>query len=52
MVEYSKMYKQAQLHEPQAPATDSEQYEVVSNAHKQEAMEMQTNAPYVFWIKQ
>ena len=50
------MYKQTQalfqFKEAQAPATVSEQYnEDVSNTYKQEAMEMQTNPPYVSWMK-
>ena len=37
--------------ESRAPAADSEQYEVVGDAHKQEVMEMQTNAAYASWTK-
>ena len=40
-----------QLIEVRAPATDSEQYEVLSSTHKQEVMEMETNAAYASWMK-
>ena len=49
------MHKQTQVlfqfKEAQAPATVSEQYEDMSNTYKQEAMEMQTNAAYISWMK-